>query len=95
MKTTNAISRDRAAEYISRETSGLIFTAHFVKKDGTIRTMNCRTGVKVGVTGAGMRYDPRKFNMLPVYDMRNRGWRMLTLSTLISFNIHGETFIVV
>lgn len=89
------INRQRAAEFLTRETSGLIFTAYFQKKDGTMRYMNCRAHVKKGVNGSGMRYNPASYNLLPVYDMKADGWRVINLSTLVSFRIHNETFVVV
>lgn len=58
-------------QFLENTASGQRFTVDFVKRgDGTIRTMNCRRGVKKGVTGAGQPYDPAAKNLLTVYDMQ-------------------------
>lgn len=33
------------------------------------RTMTCRLGVKKNVKGIGLSYDPKNYNLLPVYDI--------------------------
>jgi hypothetical protein len=68
-----------------------IFTATFIKKDGTVRVMNCRRGVKKGVTGAGMNYDPYEKNLLPVYDMQKGGFRMININTITELKGNGQT----
>lgn len=67
-----------------------VFTATFVKKDGTLRVMNCRLGVKKGVKGIGLSYDPFKKNLLPVYDMQKRSFRMINVSTIRSLKAHNQ-----
>ena len=47
-----------------------IFTVTFVKKDGSIRVMNARRGVKKGVKGVGMSYDPTQKDLVVVFDMQ-------------------------
>ena len=79
------ISRLEAQDLI-KASKGRIFTTVHTKKDKTQRVTNCRTGVKKGVTGEGMKYSPADYNLIPVYDMQNRGFRMVnvgTLSTLV------------
>lgn len=52
-----------------KEVKGKIFTATFIKKDGTMRTMRARLGVKKGVSGVGLKYDPESLGNLVVFDM--------------------------
>ena len=71
---------------------GKVFTVVFVKKDGSIRKMNARLGVKKGVKGVGMSFDPYSKNLLPVYDMQKKGFRMINADTLIKITHKGVTY---
>lgn len=71
------------------ETKGKIFGVKFTKKNGEERTMRCRRGVSKGVKGEGLAYDPDKFNLIPVYDMANDGFRMINASTISEVTISG------
>ena len=75
-------------------TDGKIFSARFVKKDGTIRDMVCRMGVKKGVTGVGMAYNPFDRNLVPVYDMVKGDFRMINMETVITLKLNGEVIYV-
>ena len=67
-----------------------IFTATFIKKDGTTRVMNCRRGVTKGVTGVGLAYDPYEKNLLPVHDMQKGGFRMININTITELKGNGQ-----
>ncbi len=71
-------------------TNGKIFACEFVKKDKTLRHMVCRTGVRKGVNGRGMSYDPIKKGLKPIYDMQKKDWRMINLETTFALKISGE-----
>jgi len=72
-------------------TNGKIFSAVFVKKDGTERAINCRLGVKKDLKGTGLKFDPYDKGLVPVYDMQKRAYRMLNTDTLRSFTFNGVT----
>lgn len=93
-RNVHEIPTDRAMEFLRNETGGLIFSAYFRKADGTMRTMVCRRGVKARLRGGELPYDPRPRLLLPVFDLQADDYRMVNLDTLVSFNFHGETFIV-
>ena len=61
--------------------SGRIFTACFIKKDGSERVMNCRRNVKKYVTGRGKKVTLKK-NLKRVYDLKKKGYRTINLNTL-------------
>jgi hypothetical protein len=94
------ISIRRAMEYLWNETSGLIFSAYFRKKDGTMRQMVCRVGVKAHLKGGKRPYSIR--TLLPVFDMHlakrvedpAKAYRNVNLATLASFNALGERFLI-
>ena len=75
-------------------TSGKIFTAEFIKKDKTRRTINCRTNVKKFTNGKGLNFDPIAKNLLPVYDLKVKDYRFINLSTLISVTIKGQKYFI-
>jgi len=66
-------------------TKGKIFSVTFTKKDGSIRKMVCRTGVSKGVKGIGLKFDPNAKNLMVVFDMHKKAFRMINLSTIQSF----------
>lgn len=72
-------------------TKGRIFSVTFIKKDGTERKMVCRTGVQKGVKGVGLKFDPSSKNLMVVYDMHKKAFRMINLSTLLSFKFNKKT----
>ncbi len=74
--------------------TGQIFTAEFIKKDGTVRVMNCRTGVKKHLKGGKLAFDPAKYRLLPVYDLKHRGYRFVNLKTLRKISYAGSVHYV-
>ena len=70
-------------------TEGKFFTVVFVKKDGTVRTMNCRTGVKKHLKGGVSTLDASQF--LTVYDLQSAGYRAVNYSTIQSVTCNGVT----
>ncbi len=97
MQTANDIHQipaRRAAEFLTSETQGRFFSAYFRKADGSMRGMLCRKGVTKHLRGGDLPYDPKVRQLLPVFDMVARDYRMVNLATLVSFNIGGETFII-
>ena len=82
------ITQEKAKEII-KENKYKFFTAHFIKKDNTKRTLNCMTGKKyTPKTDRKQPYDPRKYNLIKVYDLKNKGFRIINLSTLYKLNIN-------
>lgn len=75
---------------IKKELGNKIFSVEFFKKDGTLRKMTCRLGVKKGVTGKGMAYSPNDRQMLTVYDVQKKAFRMVNLNTLIKIKYRGK-----
>lgn len=79
---------------LMESTNGKIFSAIFIKKDGTERHMNCRVGVTKGVKGIGRKFNPSEKGLFGVFDMASKGFRMINLETLKSLQIEKETYIV-
>ncbi len=91
----STISELTAALKINR-TGGKIFGVTFVKKDNTVRNMQCRLHVKKGVKGVGLSYDPAEKGLIGVYDMAvpadKNGFRMVNIKTLSSVRIEGKEY---
>lgn len=69
-----------------------IFTVTFVKKDGSVRVMNARRGVKKGVKGVGMSYDPYSKNLIPVFDMQKEAFRMINAETILEIKAEKKVY---
>lgn len=76
------------AKALIEETKGKFFTVRFVKKDATIRTMNCRLGVKKHLHNGTSKVDQNDF--VTVYDMVAGGYRNINLSTVQSIKFKGK-----
>ena len=88
------INRNKAKELI-KESKGLIFSTTFIKKDNTIRTLTSRTGKQYkSKTGRKAPYKPSDYNLIPLYDMRKKEFRMLNLNTLITLSINKEKYLI-
>lgn len=85
-------------------TNSEIFGVTFVKKNGELRNMQCRRGVKKGVKGTvknDRKFEDQVNNVLTVYDMNKveergeRGaFRRINLETVKSLRIKGTEYIV-
>ncbi len=83
------------AEKLIKSTLGQFFAVSFVKADGTYRDMTCRLHVRKGVKSKGLPYDPSEMDLLPVFDVQKREYRMVNLNTLTRVVCNGQTFAVV
>jgi hypothetical protein len=66
-------------------TNGKFFSVSFIKKDGSERKMTARLGVKKDIKGVGMKYDPLERNLIVVFDIHKKAYRMINLSTILTF----------
>ena len=87
------INRNKAKELI-KESKGKIFSTTFIKKDNTIRTLTSRTGKQYTPTGKAAPYKPSEYNMISLYDMKKKAFRMLNLNTLITLSINKTKYII-
>jgi hypothetical protein len=89
------INKTQAKELI-HITNGKIFSSTFIKKDGTHRLLTGRLKVTAGLKeGAKERpYNPEEYNLVCVYDMKVKAFRMLNLTTLITLSINKEKYLI-
>ena len=71
------ISKAKAIDLIKtngrKQTVGV---THIKKDDGSISSGSYYVGVTKGTNGKGLKYNPKDYNLIPVYDM-NEGFRMI------------------
>jgi len=92
MKTIN---KEHAKQLI-HNTNGKIFSSVFTKKDGSIRLMTGRLKVTKHLTeNAKPRpYDPNKYNLICLFDMINKGYRMINIETLKQLTINKNKYVI-
>jgi len=78
---------------ILNSTGGKIFSVTFTKRTtGEVRQLNGRLGVQIGVKGVGMKYNPVERDLLPVYDIQKKAFRMINLSSIKEVKFQGKTY---
>lgn len=74
--------------------NGQFFTVEFIKKDGSTRLMNCRTGVKKYLSDNGKKIKltpPSENGILRVYDIHAKGYRSINIDTIKKINYNKIT----
>jgi hypothetical protein len=66
-------------------TNGKFFSVSFIKKDGSERKMTARLGVKKDIKGVGLKFNPSERNLIVVFDIHKKAYRMINLSTILTF----------
>jgi hypothetical protein len=92
METTQEVFIRSLSQDIDN-TNGKFFTIKFIKKDGTLRKMTCRTGVSKGVTGKGLAFEPKEKGLKVVWSTDAEGYRMINLAQVTEITFNGETTI--
>jgi hypothetical protein len=73
------------------------FNVNFVKKNGEVREMNCRSGVTKHLTPPSEKKREKPVmpkNIVTVYDMKNAGYRHINTDTVLKIVAEGQTFLV-
>ena len=76
-----------------KEVGGRFFTAVFLKKDGTLREMTCRFGVKKALKGGQLSYNPDDYNNMIVYDIDKKEYRTISVDRLVVLKYNGKEFV--
>lgn len=97
--STQATSTERVALgdamklFNELERSGKIFSAVFVKKDHSIRKMNCKFHVRTRLSGGGLKFRPVEKGLKVVFDLQKDEYRCINLNTLILIRYQGKNYI--
>ena len=75
---------------------GKLFSASFIKKDGSIRDIVCRLGVRSYIKGTGKpSYALKKDNPYQlVFDFNKKGYRVINMETLFKIKFQQITYIL-
>lgn len=79
-------------KYILKNSKGKIMTIAYRKKDGTLRTINTRTGVKKDITGKGLTYNPDDYGYVILWDLNKKAYRTVNLNTVTTLKGGGEIY---
>jgi hypothetical protein len=82
------------AQMIKELVGSTFFSATFLKKDGTIRKMNARLGVKKHLKGGEKSYTAEDFNYITVFDMVKKQYRTINVSTLLELKVNGKVITI-
>ena len=90
---TKTINKDKAKELINNS-NGRIFSSLFIKKDGSHRLMNARLKVTKHLKkdAKPRPYKPSKYNLLTVFDMQKKSYRMINIETLQTLIINKKMY---
>jgi len=69
-----------------------IFSVEFTKKDGSLRKMVCRLGVKKYLKGGELKYNPEELNYLTVFDLQSEEYRTINVNTLKKIKLDGVSY---
>jgi len=85
------VERKQIVEMMTNS-EGKIFTVVFIKKDGTVRSMNCRKGVTSHLSGGELKFSPEAKGLTVVFDMQKGEYRMVNVNTIQSIKIGGNEY---
>mgnify|MGYP003129490623 CR=1 FL=1 len=82
--------------------SGRIFSAEFIKKDGSRRKIIARCGVKKGNKGIGLSFNPIEKGLIPCLDIElsrkvddiNKAKRFININSLIWVIVNNKKYFI-
>lgn len=69
-----------------------IINVKFVKKDGSTRSMNCRSKVRINLSDNPSKKVIVDNQHITVYDMVKQGYRKINIDTIISVKKYGVVY---
>ena len=75
---------------IIETSNGKFVSVQFVKKDGSIRVLVGRLGVKKHLKGGESTLDADKY--ITIFDVQNNGYRAINRETILSVKFEGQEF---
>ena len=69
---------------------GKLFSVTFKKKDGSLRTMTARLGVRKYLTGGGSKFDAEPRGMVRVFSIGDMGYRTVTTENIVKLKAYGR-----
>ncbi len=88
----NELTADQAWALINA-TKGRLFGASFIKREtGEEREMTARTGVTAYLKGGVLSYNPDNYYLVSVFDVVERGYRMIPVDGLLELRYAGKVW---
>jgi hypothetical protein len=87
------INRSQVKDFL-KKTNGHFFSVEFVKKDGTVRKLVGRTGVKKYLKGGENKVEGPGRPYVTVYDVQNKGYRTVNANTVQSIKFGNDVLLV-
>jgi hypothetical protein len=87
------ISAANAVNIINAQ-GGKFHTVLFIKKDGTLRTMNCRNGVTKYLKGGSLNYNRTDKGLLGTWDTVAKGYRSINVKAIVAVHANGMDYVV-
>ena len=72
------------------DSDGRFVTVEFVKKDGTVRTLTGRMGVKKYLKGGVSTLDPNQY--ITIFDVRKMAYRAVNRCTIVRVVCNGVEY---
>jgi len=88
MSLKNEFSTTQFRKFVGDE--GKLFSVTFKKKDGSLRTMTARLGVRKYLTGGGSKFDAEANGMVRVFSMGDLGYRTVTAERIVRLKAYGR-----
>lgn len=92
MNLENEFNTTQFRKFVGNE--GKLFSVTFKKKDGTLRTMTARLGVRKYLTGGGSKFDAEPKGMVRVFSMGDMGYRTVTTEKIIKLKAYGRVLVL-
>ena len=91
MKTSKSYIEVRRDQILTATEKGKVVGLGFYKKDGTFRTGAFRRGVTKALNGGELKFDPKQYDLITLYDMNAKGYRNVPIDRLKFIKTNGQT----
>ena len=76
--------------------NGKVVGLGFIKRStGKLRTGAFRRGVVKGITGEGLKFNPKEHDLITLYDMNAKGYRNVPLDSVTFIKGLGKTWKII
>lgn len=79
------MSSSKVFASLIEQSNGKMVTVSFIKKDGSLRVLNGRLGVKKYLKGGKINTNTEEY--INIYDVKNQGYRSINRSTIVALRM--------
>jgi hypothetical protein len=81
------MSSSKVFASLIEQSNGKMVTVSFIKKDGSLRVLNGRLGVKKYLKGGKINTNTDEY--INIYDVKNQGYRSINRNTIVALRMQG------